>query len=94
MIEPLVGRTRFVIESMSVVLPAPLGPMTKRTSCSLQREVEAVDRVEGVEGDDEVADLQQAGAHHATSFVVAVAGAVRFATRGRPPLRCGMRGPT
>ena len=34
LIEPLVGRTRLVITSISVVLPAPLGPITKRSSCS------------------------------------------------------------
>lgn len=57
-----------------------------------ERQVEAVEGVECVERYDEIADLEQRLGGHATSSV-AVAATARLAIRGRPPPRCGIRGP-
>ena len=52
-----------VIASMSVVLPAPLGPIRNRRSPWNSVEVDAADRLEPVEIDRQAADFEVLGAH-------------------------------
>jgi hypothetical protein len=53
--------------STIVVFPAPLGPMTPRTSPRVQGEAEPVDGGEAAEPDDDVADVEYGGGHRVVS---------------------------
>ena len=57
---PDVGRVLPVMTSSSVVLPAPLGPMTTRSSPCSSAKFRSVQRLEAAERDGHVLDLQDA----------------------------------
>ena len=59
MIEPAVGRTKPVMASIIVVLPAPFGPIKPDHLARLHREADVVDRDDAAEADREAAHFER-----------------------------------
>ena len=55
---PASGRVLPVMTSIIVVLPAPFGPMMQRSSPALMRQRQRVQRLEAVEADADVVEVQ------------------------------------
>ena len=73
--------------SSSVVLPAPLGPMTTRSSPCIQREVQLVQRLEAAEADRHVLDAEdRVCRRNGLSIESAIMGPLTFGSRPLSPV--------